>query len=405
MQAKSALSAGRSADLGIGGKSLHAGRSENRSPAGKNPARSAEHRRVLHDLTRTAGSLLYRRDLPVQDQHATCWCHRGMQRDRLLGDVDARIFRRRDGGGARVDGVITCGNVWTCPVCSNAIRAQRREELEHAAKAASREGLYRYLLTLTFPHQRTDSFRDILARMDKARQSFRNSRAYKRVMAAAGRVGSACALEVTHSDLNGWHPHTHDLVFAQPGGLGEGAPDEVGNLSSPAINELKSAWLHALERNGLLPHDKVSDAWAHALNVRGGMYAADYIAKYGREERWSLSRELTEHIGKTGRPAGEVEHLTPFQLLDRARRGDDGAAALFREYAEVMKGKRALNWSPGLKAHLDILDVTDEDAARRADDNEHQAGHLTAEQLAIVTSRAGLGELLQMVAMYGEHDG
>lgn len=386
-------------NLGIGGKSLHAGRS---GKPEKTPARSAEHRRVLHELTRAAGSLLYRGDLAVTDQHSTCWCHRSLQRDRLHGDVDPSIFRRRDGSGARVDGVITCGNVWTCPVCATSIRAQRREELEHAAQESSRRGLYRYLLTLTFPHQRTDNLADILDRVGKARQRFRNSRAYKRIMDTAGRVGSVCALEVTWSPLNGWHPHTHDLVIAQRHGLGEGAPDEAGNLASPAIDELKSAWLHCLDRAGLLPHDKVTDAWAHALNVRGGQYAADYIAKYGREESWSLSRELTEHLGKLGR--GEA-HLTPFQILDRARRGDDTAGALFVEYAAAFKGRRALTWTPGLKAELGIAELEDEAAANRPDADEHQVGHLSHAQFSIVTSRAAMGELLQMVAMYGAQDG
>jgi hypothetical protein len=393
--------------LGIGGKSLHAEGREtspisSRITRGSDPSRSAEHRRILHELTRAAGSLLYRPDVPVPDQHATCWCHRGLQRDRLIGERDPSIWRRRDGSGARVDGVITCGNVWTCPVCATSIRAQRREELEIAAKVANDRGLYRYLLTLTFPHQRTDNLADILDRLSKARQRFRNSRAYKRIMTDAGRVGSVCALEVTWSPMNGWHPHTHDLVFANRRGLGEGAPDDAGNLSSPAIDELKSAWLHCLDRAGLLPGDKVSDAWAHALNVRGGQYAADYIAKYGREESWSLSRELTEHLAKLGR--GD-DHVTPFQILDRARRGDDTAAALFVEYAAAFKGRRALTWTPGLKRDIGLAEVADEEAANRPEPNEHQVGHLSHDQFAMITSRAAMGELLQMIALYGAEDG
>lgn len=79
---------------------------------------------------------------------------------------------------------------------------------------------------------------------------------------------------------------------------------------------------------------------AHALNVRGGNQAAEYIAKYGRDERWGQSSEMTRHYAKQG-AAGERDgllHFTPFQLLIWAGSGDEWATRKFIEYARAIEG-------------------------------------------------------------------
>lgn len=46
---------------------------------------------------------------------------------------------------------------------------------------------------------------------------------YKNILGKEGsscRIGSVRSLEVTMSVENGWHPHTHDLVFTKASRLG-----------------------------------------------------------------------------------------------------------------------------------------------------------------------------------------
>ena len=90
---------------------------------------------------------------------------------------------------------------------------------------------------------------------------------------------------------------------------------------------------------------------AQAASARGGNQAAEYIAKYGRDERWGQSSEMTRHYAKQG-ASGERDgllHFTPFQLLTWAGNGDEWSIRKFIEYSKAIEGKRAVTWSPGLK--------------------------------------------------------
>jgi hypothetical protein len=82
----------------------------------------------------------------------------------------------------------------------------------------------------------------------------------------------------------------------------------------------------------------------HGLTVQSTWGAVgDYVAK------WGIAAELTKP--KMGRGA----HLSPFQLLGLAAdTGEAAALSLFREYAEVFKGRRQLVWSDRLR---DLLGV------------------------------------------------
>lgn len=361
--------------------SLHAGV---RNPYGK--------RTGLFHLLRTAQGLLYRKG--EETQARTCWCHRRV----LTKWGDIYIYRKKDASGARFSGVSKCGMVWTCPVCAAAICEARREELSFAMVKALEKSLHAYLLTLTFPHTDQDELGVLLEKQAKALQSFKNSRTYKRFMLAHRRAGSVRSLEVTWG-TNGWHPHTHDLVFAAPGML----EDRAG------IRALKLACVRALVKAGLYSNpegsrDKFMNLWKHCLDIRGGAGAAEYVAKFGRDERYGLSSEITKPHAKIGiRKVAWSEdlHFTPFQLLQWAANGDRSAAYHFCEYAREFEGKRMLSWSPGLKADLGLLDREDEELADRdREKDEECAGVINAEKFSVIVSRNRWGEFLEFVSMH-----
>ena len=88
----------------------------------------------------------------------------------------------------------------------------------------------------------------------------------------------------------------------------------------------------------------------HGVDVRNGTYAAKYVSKWGLEE------EVTKgHLKK-----GLNGSLTPFDLL-RGCSTNNHYKALFKEFADVFKGKQQLVWSKGLKELLGIKQVTDEE--------------------------------------------
>lgn len=358
-------------------------------------------------LLRMSQSLVYDRDLSPERQMRVCWCHRTI----VTPSADVGVYRVKDGSNARFSGVATCGSVWHCPVCAAKITEARREELSRAMVSHVRSQGAAYLLTLTFPHEADHALNDLLPRFTKALEKFKTGYRYKNILGkdgSAGRIGSVRSLEVTVSAEHGWHPHTHDLVFANRNGLEERMFDDGlrvdadGNLDSGSIAELKKAWVDCLLKVGLGRHDKLTWMMQHALNVRGGEHAAEYIAKFGRDERWGASSELTRphsKIGTVGNYEG-ITHFTPFQLLLWAADGDGWAAHRFREYAEVFHGKRMLSWSPHLKLKLLGSDEeqSDEDLAAAPLAEEEHVGELTEEQFRVLLSRNKVGEFLRYVA-------
>jgi hypothetical protein len=345
-----------------------------------------------YDLARVAGGLLYAHGKEMHEQHRTCWCHRGVAN----ATDSVAIYRANDGKSSRMHGVTTCKSVWACPVCSAKICAVRQNELSAAMTAWVGQGGYVWLMTLTFPHDVKQVLADILPRFTKAKAYFKNSKTYKRILAKGVRRGSVTSLEVTLGE-NGWHPHQHDLVFATPDAFGN-VKEHDKRLSSSAIDELKAAWYTALLKSGLCEPHQMSDVLAHGLDVRGGQFAAEYIAKFGRDQQWGMSREVTMHAAKVG---SDNKGAHPFQLLAWAAEGDTKAGAQFREYVEAFEGKRMLSWSKGLKKELTGADETsDEEAADKELPEESVVGRIDSEGLSILQSRKLLGNFLAFIAAY-----
>lgn len=386
--------------LGTYTKSIHAAR---KAPKRNDPEaadRKSKQQAGRYALMRTAQGLLWKKGADWRDQNRTCWCSRSMKRD--TGTVS--VYRNEDGSGTSLTGLNRCGNIWTCPVCAAKVAEARRAELNAGLVAHLGNGGAAYLLTLTFPHEADHPIAELLEKLGKARQRLQNSRTWKNAMEEAGRIGSVASMEITISQENGWHPHLHLLIFAAPQGFGEGEPvNGQGDLDSATIGALKRAWVNILLKTGLGDQRKITDMMQHALNVRGGNQAAEYIAKYGRDERWGQSSEMTRHYAKQG-SAGERDgllHFTPFQLLTWAGNGDEWATRKFIEYSSAIEGKRAVTWSPGLKKSLGVnSDQTDEEIA--ADDSvmpeQIHVGELEQEQYQTLFRHNRLPDFIRYVA-------
>lgn len=377
-------------NLGISGKSTN--RQGNQQVTGVFVPNAG--RFVKYALTRRAGAIMFDPALEASAQHRTCWCHRGVAN---AGDQVA-IYRAENGSNARMHGVTTCKSVWACPTCSARICAVRQAELAQGMKCWIEQGGYVFLMTTTFPHDREDVLADMLPRFLKAQAHFKNSKTYKRILAKGVRKGSVTSLEVTRGERSGWHPHKHDLVFCTPDAFGDTTQGTDGRLASRLIDELKEAWYMALRKHGLAEQNEMSDVLAHGLDVRGGQFAAEYIAKFGKDQKWGLSREVTMHAAKVG---SDNKGAHPFQLLAWAEEGDQAAVEQFREYAKAFEGKRMLSWSRGLKKELTGLDeTTDEQAADQVLPEESVAGCIDSEALAVLQSRRLLPNFLAFVAAY-----
>ena len=240
-------------------------------------------------------------------------------------------------------GLMKCASVWVCPVCAAKITERRREELLLGNQNWVNRGGRIYLLTLTAPHKMGDDLGGLLQAVRSARRVMFNRKGWKRAKAAAGIVGTVCSLEVTHGQ-NGWHVHTHELMYCEPEG---DELDEAGLLL---------LWQSACEASGL---DRPNE---HGLKVGDGARAARYVSKFGAEDcdedGWGVEHELTKAHIKRGKKGGR----SPWDLLRSvAYEGDEKAARLFREYAIRFRGRRQLVWSKGLRDLLGIGPVASDE--------------------------------------------
>lgn len=193
-------------------------------------------------------------------------------------------------------------------------------------------------------------------------------------------AGSVRALEVTYdaAGLNGFHPHQHWLLFV------------AGGIDLDAFaEELRALWLAAVAKVGRYASPK----WG--LDVRfSSADIADYVAKFGKEPKWTPAHELAKAVSKRG-GAG----LAMLELLEAYTvAGDVEAGQLWREYALAFKGRKQLFWSPGLRALLGlVVEVkTDQEVVEEAVEDAIVLAQLDLAAWRIILAYDIRGELLDV---------
>ena len=227
-----------------------------------------------------------------------------------------------------------CYSVWNCPICSMTITEGRRSELKQGLANWIDAGGHAYLVTFTNSHHKGDNLGDLLQGQKKAFKKFWEKTKVVKMLKRLGYQGRIVATEVTWGEQNGWHPHYHMIFFFDH------------EINSQGIQSyLALEWQDACVKAGLKAPDLI-----HGVDVRNGTRAAEYVSKWGLEE------EVTKgHLKK-----GLNGSLTPFDLL-RGASTNNHFKTLFKQFADVFKGKQQLVWSKGLKDLLGIKQVTDEE--------------------------------------------
>lgn len=238
-------------------------------------------------------------------------------------------------------GLMTCGSVWSCPLCAAKIQERRRQEVQKLTDWMVSNDKRGLMASYTLPHNRNQTLRELLDFQAHALRRMRSSKGYRQLKQQIGYAGMVRALEVTHGD-NGWHPHTHELLVCNPG-----VDPKMVQLT------LSKLWMKACLDSGLPVPDECA-FYRYAVDVTADA-SGDYLAKMDDQKKWGISHELTKSSSKQGRRNGSH----PFKLAANASTG-----SLFIEYAHAMKGKRQLHWSHGLKAFVGLLEKTDEEIAK-----------------------------------------
>lgn len=274
-------------------------------------------------------------------------CHR------LTRGCDISVLKNTEFNSVKFSGVQTCGSVWSCPICAAKISERRKKEVVFAIEQHLKNKGHLYFMTLTFRHTKEQSLSDNLDKQSLALKYFRNSRTYKKYQKSIGYQGMIRAKEVTWGMSNGWHPHTHEIVFAD------------NKKSFQSIKRmLYPAWAAACVKADLLP-----PSFTRGLDVRGGDMAGNYVNKFGSE--------LTKsHFKKA-----HGDRFSPFDLL-RSYFYDDNKlhGAKFVEFSEHFQGARQLYWTNGLKAKFNIQEKMDQELAEESHEEHNFLGDIKINQ-------------------------
>jgi hypothetical protein len=253
-------------------------------------------------------------------------------------------------GNAYWLGLQTCGSIWACPVCSAKIRQRRAVEIESACFQHLTEGKSIGFLTLTMPHYSRDDLSQLLDDLMKSWSDTYTGSPYRLRKIRLELTGWIRSTEVTYGSWHGWHPHLHVLLFADRA-VTEAEWAELRDAVS-------DSWAAAVVKNGRgKPGDEVGVTLAQVATAQVGQYLAKVQDHYGNES--SIGREMARGDVKKGRKMSR----TPFELCEDAIQGVAHELGLWHSYERATKGRRAIEWSRGLKARFDLTEVTDEDLA------------------------------------------
>lgn len=281
---------------------------------------------------------------------------------RPVGEV--ALMRRPDGKHA-IGGVLTCGSVWSCPVCAMRIKGKRAEQIK--------EGVERHrlhhgpasmaLLSLTIRHNKELSLRRIIDGFQAAHDDFwrlvpkaqkeRNrwrkfcgldAESWK---SEAGFIGYVSGSETTWGK-HGWHFHRH-YALAFRANVGK---EEIGDM----VAKLRDHWRACVVRH-LGKECEPSDE--HGLDLRP-LHLADYISKLGLE------------VSDVGTKSARGGNVSPWGLLSGAARGSGQGLDALAEYVHATKGAKCVQFSNALKEHWEKLGASgrDDNDAELADETK-----------------------------------
>jgi hypothetical protein len=265
-------------------------------------------------------------------------------------------------------------------VCSAKVSERRAEELGAAARAWEERGGLLFLATFTLQHSGADPLPELLDALMKASYRLRTGDWWTRFQKRHGLAGTVRALEVTDG-VAGWHPHLHALCFVEAG----------ADVAAFAV-QLRERWGAVVAKVG----GYASPRWG--LDVRSAREEVSaYLAKFGREQYWTVARELAKSSSKNAYGSG----CSPHELLEAyVVEGDQAAGARWRAYALTFKGRKQLVWSRGLRALLGLVvdEKTDEQLAVEALEDAVELARLDLAAWRIVLANDARGELCDIAS-------
>lgn len=218
-------------------------------------------------------------------------------------------------------------------------------ELDDGFKAHIANGGVIVFLTLTLRHSSVDSLRSTFGLVADSWRQLLSGRAGQALRASEGVTGFVRSTELTYG-ANGWHPHLHIALFVD---------QEHVDSCGPAFIK---RWREMVTRLGGTTH---ANGQLSVVATKLPELARYMVAADESPDGFPLALELSRADLKT-----RGDGMSPMQLATLVAAAE--CAPLLRvlwwEYEQVTRGRRAIEWSRGLRHALRLQDIaSDADAA------------------------------------------
>jgi len=286
--------------------------------------------------------------------------------DCMSKQLQNEVLVKQGAESAYFHGVMTCGSVWLCPVCSSRITEARRQEL---ALALENTSFLPVMVTVTLQHDREDKLKDLLEALNDSLRKLKAGRWWKALQEKYSIKAHVSSLEFTYSHASGWHPHKHWLLFLDK--------KEADIDAEKLQNELVKRFRKLLERHG-----KYASSHYGIMVQVGDKHAGNYLQK------WTVIEEVT----KSNIKSGSGESYSPFQL---AELGERWSSLAFLEYAKATFGKRQLIYSHGAREALQLGEAkTDIELAQENSKEDKVIIALSRDDWKRITNTGSQAEIL-----------
>lgn len=295
-------------------------------------------------------------------------------------------------GNAKIWGTVSCKSAWACPVCTAKKMNSYSRDIACAIDALREQNLKATMITFTIPHFRfmsCETVTEILYNtwkmfMVHAPSSLSQKKVWRDVVYNFAddvkNIHRVRVTEYTYNKLFGWHPHFHCLFWV---------PAQNLQKISDWEPKLRARWNHCMltqykkyfekhfpnfefpppydehkniesliqtcltaQRKGTVHSQGVFVSRTETGKVREAL-TSDYICG------WGADKEVT---GNRSRKASSGNSMTPYQLLDSAKNGNEEHFNLFIEYAMATKKARhaRVNFSvhSGIKKFIKLYKQT-----------------------------------------------
>lgn len=249
---------------------------------------------------------------------------------RTIVAAGGHVGLRLGSGRAGFSGLLTCGSVWLCPVCSAKILAERAAETREMLAALRRQGYGFGMVTLTMRHHRGQSLASCWAALAHAWNRVTSGKGWKRDQAAFGILAWMRAVEVTWGP-NGWHVHIHAVVVF------DGPTSQA--MGRQAAESMWARWESGLASKGFTAVRDFADGDGGGLDYKAADGAAEGLAEY-------FTKATADEAIYGPLKHARGDHLTPFEIARTfLETGDADLLDAWQEFGRTVVGKKQLTYS------------------------------------------------------------